>query len=77
MTSTKKKLIKKQLNSTLGSLIERQATFKYDDEGVKKPGLFWEKKAPKKDHKNAADLQNRVNGFYQEVRGSDVAFIST
>ena len=77
MSKTKKQLTKKLMNSSLGSLVERQGTFKYDDEGVKKPGHFWENKAPQKDPLRKADLQHRVNDFYQKCRGSDVAYITT
>lgn len=49
---------------SLGSLIERQSTFKYDEEGSKKPSSFWAHKSPKRNEQNPADLQNRVNKFY-------------
>ena len=52
------------MNTSLGSLIERQSTFKYDNDGVKTPGHFWENKAPEKDPNRKADLQDRVNNFY-------------
>jgi len=61
----------------LGSLIERQTTFKYDEHGTKIPGPFWANKSPKRSEKGQADLQNRINYFYQQVRGSDVAYVTT
>ena len=45
--------------------------------GSKRPSQFWAHKSPKRDEQNPADLQNRVNSFYQNVRGSDVAFVTT
>ena len=76
-THTKKKLYRSLRGSSLGSLIERQVSFAYDDHGSKKPGHFWAHKSPKRDVDNPADLQLRVNDFYQKVRGSDVAFVTT
>jgi len=60
----KRKLEKSLRNISLGSLIERQSTFKYDEYGSKKPGNFWQHKSPRRDEMNPADLQNRVNSFY-------------
>lgn len=76
-TFHKKKLMKKLRQSSIGSLIERQTSFAYDSQGSKKPGHFWAHKSPMRDEQNPADLQNRVNGFYQDVRGSDVAYVTT
>ena len=39
--------------------------------------MFWAHKSPKRDENNPADLQNRVNSFYQNCRGSDVAYVTT
>ena len=39
--------------------------------------MFWAHKSPKRDADNPADLQNRVNSFYQNCRGSDVAYVTT
>jgi len=77
ITVARKKLNRTLRNTSLGSLIERQATFKYDEFGTKKPGFFWQKKSPKRNENGLADLQNRVNGFYQNCRGSDVAYVTT
>lgn len=63
-TQSKKKLSKTLRDTSLGSLLERQATFQYDEHGSKKPGHFWQHKSPRRDMDNPADLQNRVNQFY-------------
>ena len=76
-THARKLLNKKLRKNSLGSLIERQSTFKYDEMGSKQPSKFWAHKSPKRNEENPADLQNRVNFFYQNVRGSDVAFVTT
>ena len=60
-TVSKKKLHRTLRNTSLGSLLERQATFQYDEHGSKKPGFFWQHKSPRRDMDNPADLQNRVN----------------
>ena len=39
--------------------------------------MFWAHKSPRRDEDNPADLQDRVNGFYQNVRDSDVAYVTT
>lgn len=39
--------------------------------------MFWAHKSPKRDEKNRADLQKRVNSFYQNCRQSDVAYVTT
>lgn len=77
MTQSKKKLEKTLRNTSLGSLMERQATFKYDEHGSKKSGFYWQHKSPRRDLDNPADLQRRVNQFYQNCRGSDVAYVTT
>jgi len=55
-TLTKKMYNRSLRNSSLGSLLERQASFKYDEQGSKQPGYFWKHKSPKRDHLNPADL---------------------
>ena len=77
MTHARKVLQRSLRNSSLGSLVERQSTFCYDEQGSKKPGLFWQHKSPQRDEDNPADLQLRVNDFYQQCRGSDVAYVTT
>lgn len=76
-TFHKRKLNKSLCGTSIGSLIERQTGFEYDEFGSKKPGVFWRHKSPMRDETNPADLQNRVNGFYQNMRGSDVAYVTT
>ena len=76
-TFSKKKLLRSLRESSVGSLIERQQTFAYDETGSKKPGMFWAHKPPCREVNNPADLQARVNSFYQDVRGSDVAYVIT
>ena len=77
LSHARKALHRSLRNSSLGSLLERQATFTYDEFGSKKPSLLWQHKSPKRNAENPADLQNRVNDFYQNVRGSDVAYVTT
>ena len=75
-TRTKRNLNKSLRSSSIGSLIERQERFKYDEMGSKEPSQWWRHKSPERDTEKPADLQNRVNGFYASVRGSDVAYVT-
>ena len=68
LTTTKRMMNRSLRNSSIGSLIERQNSFTYDDQGSKKPSMFWAHKSPKRDEVNKADLQKRVNSFYQDCR---------
>ena len=59
------------------SLLEAQQNFGYNDRGVKRPSIYWKPRADIKHKEIRADLQNRTNAFYQGVRESDVAYITT
>lgn len=74
-TSPAKKKLNLRVSQSIGPLVERQQTFRYDDDGVKVPSFYWEKKAAKREPSPKADLQSRVNAFFQTCRDSDVAFI--
>ena len=52
----RKQLQRKLRKSSVGSLIERQETFKYDELGSRRPSMFWAHKSPKRDDDNPADL---------------------
>ena len=77
ITYARRKLNKSLSKKGLGTLLERQASYELDEEGSKKPSTFWQHKSPKRDVQNPANLQKRVNGFYQSCRGSDVAYVTT
>ena len=53
---SKRKLMRSLRDSSVGSLIERQKLFNYDEQGSKKPSQFWAHKSPKRDMDNPADL---------------------
>ena len=59
-------------------MIQRQKDFGYDDMGVKIPGLFWQSKGSARVRsRDTPDLQARRNGFFQTMRGGDMAYITT
>ena len=77
-TKTKKNIARRLNRRQIPSMIDRQTHFQYDDNGCKVPSMFWENKAHKRVRsKDPPDLQNRVNGFFQTCRSSDVAYIVT
>ena len=77
-TTMKKKISKNLRKKDIPSMIDRQTHFGYDENGVKIPSMFWQHKEDRRVRsKDPPDLQNRVNGFFQGMRGGDMAYITT
>ena len=77
-TTMKKNVAKKLNRKGIPSMIDRQTMFGYDENGVKVPSMFWKHKEDRRvKSKDPPDLQNRVNGFYRNMRGGDMSYIVT
>ena len=77
-TRMKRQLSKKLTLKGIPGVIVRQKDFGYDEHGVKIPSMFWKHKGSARVRsKDTPDLQSRRNGFFQTMRGGDVAYITT
>ena len=77
-TKMKRTLSKKLTLKGVPGMIDRQKDFGYDEAGVKIPSMFWKHKERARNRtRDTPDLQTRANGFFQTMRGGDVAYITT